>query len=939
MLTITTRTGTHADPGSGTPSRRCGFCQRCGPFQRCVATARRSPFRPVAVAALMALLTPGILAPSSAQAAQDPGAGVEAASESTAVASRPGGERRALAAVRLQGTPPLIDGRLDDAAWRQAPVASGFVQVEPRAGEPASEATEVRVLYDDDALYVAFRAWDRSPDLIAAQLTRRDQPSHSDRVHVIVDSYHDRRTAFHFAVNPLGVKLDLYRYDDTREDPGWDAVWDVATSIDEDGWTAEFRIPLSQLRFSGAPLQDWGINFGRDLARRNELSVWAPIDPNENGVVSRSGTLEGLRDLPSVRRMELLPYTVARLRRAPGDPANPFYRQNDGRMELGGDLKMGLTSNLTLDLTVNPDFGQVEADPAQVNLTAFETFLPERRPFFAEGAGIFQFGIGVGDGDGANQSLFYSRRIGRAPQGASPAGDGWVDRPSQTRILTAGKLSGKTENGWSVGVMSALTGSEEARFQGVDGSRSSRTVEPLTHYSVARVQRDLRGGETSVGGIVTSVLRDAEVAGSLGLRERATAGGVDVRHRFREGSTEFRGFLLGSRVSGSPAAILATQRAPARYFQRPDADHLTLDPEATSLTGWSGHAELMRMGGGPWRMGSITQYRSPGFEVNDLGFMPEAGSFGQIGFVGYRNTTPGRHFRNWGLNSNVWSNWTSGWERTNTGTNLNGQLTLLNNVSAFAGVNRNSGGLNPTLLRGGPGLRTEASWNGWAGVNSDGRRDVQISANHNWMVRPEADSWTQSVSANLRWRPSERATLRTGPFVTWREEDRQWVGRIPLDGTDHFLFARMEQTTVGLTARMDLAVTPTLTLQLYGQPFVSAQSFGGWKQVANPRARQYDDRFVPVTVAVDGRTVHADLRGDGTVRSFGSPDFRVAQFRSNAVIRWEYRPGSAFFLVWSQSRDDLEGHGEFQLGEGVRGLFGQPPENVLMVKFSYWLNP
>jgi hypothetical protein len=630
-------------------------------------------------------------------------------------------------------------------------------------------------------------------------------------------------------------------------------------------------------------------------------------------VVSRSGTLEGLQDLPSVRRMELLPYTVARLRRAPGDPANPFYRQNDGGMELGGDLKMGLTSNVTLDLTVNPDFGQVEADPAQVNLTAFETFLPERRPFFAEGAGIFQFGIGVGDGDGANQSLFYSRRIGRAPQGASPGGDGWVDRPSQTRILTAGKLSGKTEDGWSVGVMSALTGSEEARFQGVDGSRESRTVEPLTHYSVARVQRDLRGGETSVGGIVTSVIRDADVAESLGLRERATAGGIDVRHRFRNGSTEFRGFLLGSRVSGSPSAILATQRAPARYFQRPDADHLTLDPEATSLSGWSGQAELMKMGGGPWRMASITQYRSPGFEVNDLGFMPEAGSFSQIGFVGYRNTTPGRRLRNWGLNSNAWSSWTSGWERTNTGVNVNGQLHAPEQRERLCRGEPEQRGTQPHPSAGRPGLRTEAAWNGWAGVNSDGRRDLQISANHNWMVRPEADSWTQSVSHQP---PLAAVGARHPACRTLRDlaRGRPPVGRPHPPRRDRPLPLRSHGTDHGGAHG---AAGPGRDPDADGPALRTALRFRSavrdWKQVADPRARQYEDRFAPVPVEVEGGTVRADLRGDGSVRSFAAPDFRVAQFRSNAVVRWEYRPGPP--SSWSGASPGMTwcGHGDFQL--------------------------
>ncbi len=889
-----------------------------------------------AAAAALALGAAWLLAiptPLAAQFADSTGPSVRGTD------ARGGASFPVLPAMRIAGRAPVIDGRLDDEAWLRAPAAHGFLQVDPREGAPATDATEVRVLYDDEALYVAFRAFDSAPDSIVGLLTRRDMNSQSDWVHLVVDSYHDRRTAFRFSVNPAGVKVDAYLYEDHREDTGWNAVWDVATAIDEEGWTAEFRIPLSQLRFSGAPLQDWGINFARDVARRSERTAWSLILPRESAVVSRFGVLEGLEELPRVRRVEVLPYSVTRLRRAPGDPANPFWSRNALGAEVGADLKMGITSDLTLDVTVNPDFGQVEADPAQLNLSAFETFVPERRPFFAEGAGIFQVGIGLGDGDGGNESLFYSRRIGRVPQGASPQGDGWVDRPGQTRILSAAKLSGKTGGGWSVGVLGAVTGAEEAIRQGSAGDPVRRTVEPVTSYSVGRIQRDFRGGETTVGGVLTSVIRDGEVASDLGLRDRAYSGGVDLRHRFRDGTMEFRSYLLGSHVTGSKEAILRTQRSSARYFQRPDADHLTLDPEATSLSGWTGAAELWKSGGGPWRWAVLSQYRAPGFEVNDLGFMPESGFFNQVAYVGYRSMAPTRHFRNWGVNVNSWAGWTAGWERTNSGGNVNAHGTLTRNWNVNGGVNVNNGGLSPTLLRGGPAIRTERSWNGWSGLGSDPRRTLQLGANHNWSVRPEADSWSQSVSLNSTWRPSGRASVRGGPFVTWREEDRQWIGRVGSASGDHFLFGRMEQTTVGLTARMDFAVTPDLTFQLYAQPFVSSQAFHSFKQVSDPRARRYEDRLSEVEVVRDGDVHRVDLNGDGTLESFGVPDFRFGQFRSNAVLRWEYRPGSTLFLVWAQSRDDVDGDGSFQFGEGMRGLFDRQPENVFLVKLSYWFNP
>lgn len=843
---------------------------------------------------------------------------------------------RILQAVRIQGVPPVVDGDLSDPVWHTAPVAGDFVQMRPREGDPASERTEARVLYDDDALYVAIRAFDSEPDSIAAQLTRRDQGSYSDLVHVIVDSYFDRRTAFHFAVNPLGVKLDMYRYDDANEDSGWDAVWDVATRIDALGWTAEFRIPLSQLRFSAAPVQTWGINFGRDIARRSELSTWAPLSEQDQAIVSRNGELRDIRDLSPPRRLEVLPYAVVRMARTPGDPDNPFYSRYGPGGELGADVKLGVTNSFTLDLAVNPDFGQVEADPAQVNLTAFETFLPERRPFFQEGAGIFRFGIGLGDGDGGNQSLFYSRRIGRAPQGSVGGGAEWTDGPSQTRILAAGKLSGKTEGGWSLGALGAVTGGEEARVFRNDGFARD-PVEPRTGYSVLRLQRDFREGGSALGLIGTGTYRDPDVADALGLRQAAYAGGLDFRHRFRDGTMEIRGNVLGSHVEGSPEAIVATQRSSARYFQRPDQDHKTLDPMATSMQGWSGTVELWKVGGGPWRFASMTQARSPGFEVNDLGFMTQSDYVEQVGWVGYLQNRPGRLFRSWRLNTNAWSAWTFGGEHANVGGNVNGGATLHSNWNFHGGINANAGGLNTALLRGGPAFRTEPSYNGWAGLNTDGRKAVQGSMNLNWSVRPDSDSRSLGASPSVRWRPSERTTLRLGTSVSRRVDDRQWVTRLTAEEEPVYLFGRIEQTTVSLNLRADMALTPTLSVQLYAQPFVSAGAFDDFKRVTDPRAERYPDRFVPVEATFEDGGYQADL--NGTPVQFGNPDFNFKQFRSNAVLRWEYRPGSTIFLVWAQGRDHFERDGSFRMGSDFGDLFGQESENVLMLKVSYWLNP
>ena len=845
---------------------------------------------------------------------------------------------RSLQAQRLQGHPPSIDGDLSDPAWSQAPVAADFVQMVPDPGAPASERTEARILYDDEAVYVAIRAWDSAPDSIVGQLTRRGEASYSDQVWVMIDSFHDRRTAFRFAVNPAGVKADTYYYDDVRQDPGWEAVWDVATRVDSLGWAAEFRIPLSQLRFSGASQQSWGINFGRDIARRNETVTWAPLNPGEQAVVSRGGTLEGIRDLSPGSRIELMPYTAAQVARAPGDPANPYWSASDGTMRVGADLRVGVTNDLTLDLTVNPDFGQVEADPAQVNLSAFETFFPERRPFFQEGAGIFRLGIGLGDGDGENEGLFYSRRIGRSPQGGPPSGAQWAERPSQSRILSAGKLSGKTAGGWSVGLLSAVTGTETARAI-LDGEEVRTTVEPWANYSVARIQKDFREGATSLGGIATGTFRDGAPAHELSLHRRAWSGGVDLRHRFLGGNFELRSFLLGSRVEGSPEALYRTQTSSARYFQRPDADHVDLDPDATHMAGWTGKVEVHKLAGGNWRGASFTHFRSPGFEVNDLGFMPSSDFITQWFWVQRRNDRPGSVLRNWAVNLNAGSSWTFGGELRHRNGNVNFSGTTLGNLAFWGGVNLNDMGFSTNMLRGGPGIRTARSLSGWHGIGTDGRRDVQVSLNGSWSARPETDSWSASVNPNLRWRPSGRATLRMGPSFSRRIEDRQWVQAVSTDDGTEYVFGRMVQSTLAMTLRTDLAVTPTLSLQLYAQPFVSSGSFDDFKRVTEPRARRYGERFQGLDADLADGVYRADLNGDGELESFRDPEFSSMQFRSNAVLRWEYRPGSTAYLVWSQARTGFEPDGEFQVGRRLDELFSTPPENVLMVKVSYWFNP
>ncbi|HEU0012278.1 MAG TPA: DUF5916 domain-containing protein [Longimicrobium sp.] len=847
-------------------------------------------------------------------------------------------ERRTLAAHRVPAgqSAPVVDGKLDDAVWSAAPAAGDFVQQYPNAGAPASQRTEARVVYDDGAVYVGIRAYDSAPDSIAAQMGRRDASGiYSDWVQVIIDSYHDRRTGYRFGVTPRGVVKDVFHFDDGNEDLSWDAVWQVETTVDAQGWTAEFRIPLSQLRFkAGEAGQTWGINVLRDIARKEERSWWSPMLPNQPGFSSRFGTLTGIDGLRPPRRLEVLPYTVASVTRAPGDEADPFFEETDPYASFGADVKYGLSSDFTLTATINPDFGQVEADPSQVNLSAYETFFPERRPFFVEGVDIFRFGLGAGDGDFGSESLFYTRRIGRSPQGMRrmPGDAEYSHAPNATTILGAAKLTGKTSNGWSVGVMEALTAREEGHFMMPDGTRGDRTVEPMTNYAVARVSRDLDQGRTAVGGILTATNRMMEAADSLSfLPEQAYAGGMDFRHRWGPSNQyQLTGWVLGTLVEGDTLAMQRLQRSSARYLQRPDADHLTYDPTRTSLSGLAGQVEFFKSGG-HWSYGGVTNIRSAGFEANDMGYMRDADNALLAMFGGYRQFKPGKTFRSWNANMNFWTGSTLGGEMNSLGGNVNGSFTLNNLWNGYAGINRETSVTSVRALRGGPSLRVPGSWNGWAGINSDYRKALRGSTGISWWAEDETDGRSFNVYATATWRASSRAELSLSPSYTTGRSAWQYTPSEAEDGSSHYVFASLDQKQAAMTVRLNYIFAPNLSLQVYGQPFIAAGKADGYRAVRLDDdgtrvadAPGFEERFGPVPAGVE----------------VADPSYSVKEFRSNAVLRWEYRPGSTLFVVWSQGRSEFDPSGDFRFSRDARRLFGDevPATNVLLVKFNYWLN-
>jgi len=845
----------------------------------------------------------------------------------------PGGGALGLNAYRL--TPavgaPTLDGRLDDAVWAAADSIHSFTQKVPDEGKAAQFPTVARVAFDDNAVYVGVRAYDPDPSKIVAQLTRRDEDSSSDWLIVALDSRHDQRTSYAFMVNPAGVKRDFVIADGADDDNSWDAVWEVAVKTDDHGWTAEFRIPLSALRFSPNGDGVWGLEIGRAVPRTNEQSFWAPLKQDESRVVSRFGELRGMRGLPSPRRLEVLPYTVSGITRAPGAANDPFYHSTAWRGSAGVDIKYGVTSDLTLDATVNPDFGQVEADPSQVNLTQYETFLPEKRPFFTEGADIFRFGIALGDGDNATESLFYSRRIGRTPHYSMDAR--FANQPTQTTILGAAKLSGRVGAGWSIGALGALTGEERGLGIAEDGSRFHQVLEPMTGYGMLRARRELNAGRTQIGFVGTGVHRRLGSTDITDLPGDAFAGGFDFSHRWGGDAWLANGYLLGSTVHGDSTAITALQLSPARYYQRPDADYVRLDSSATALNGWASGYMVARVKG-RWQGGFLGIARSPGFEVNDMGYLRQADQVTNAAYLQRRAFNPVGIFRNYRIGGNLWDGRDFGGRSTSLGGNVNFSAQLLSYWGFYGGVERGAGALNTGSLRGGPAIRGTAYTSTWGGVYSDGRKRLsgELSFHGNREGQTGATSWGSSLY--LSWRPTTSATFSLSPFYSRDRSGWQFVARPQDDaGVRHYVYGDLDQRTVGMSVRMSQTFTPTLSLQLYAQPFISAGSFTDYLQVADPRAKRFSDRFQPLTPT---RNDDGDFEANGV--AWGDPNFDYRAFNLNAVLRWEYRLGSTMYFAWSHSRDGAVDDGTFRLWHDTNALFGYKPTNVFLVKVNWWVS-
>jgi len=843
---------------------------------------------------------------------------LQGAAGPAATGSHPSGGTTATTAVAVRtAVPVVIDGRDDDVIWSTAPTITDFVEFSPREGGAARYRTAAKVAYDDHNFYVFIRAYDPEPQRISSVLARRDVRPPTDQLKIMIDAYHDRRTGYEFAVSPGGVKRDYAVYDDNNEDQSWDGVWDVATRVDSLGWTAEFRVPLSQLRFAPARTHTFGFAIWRDIERYKERVAWPAYRPSQFGFISQLGDLTGIDDIPAPRRLDVTPYAVAK--NAPLPTAGGFDR--DQSFSAGADFKYGVTSNYTLDGTVNPDFGQVEADPAVLNLSAFETFFQEKRPFFLEGTGIYKFAVDCSQVNCSGEGLFYSRRIGRRPELSGLYGD--ASSPTATTILGAGKLTGRSASGLTVGLLEAVT----ARETGVGDA----TIEPATNYGVLRLQQDLNNHQSGIGAIVTSVNRALDSWTRDALHSAAYAGGVDFRHRFGPGHNFLlTGAVTASRVSGSPAAIAATQANPVHYYQRPDSP-LRFDTTRTTLTGDAETIHLAKYGGGVVIFETSYQRISPGYDVNDLGFLRRADWQDQATWVGLQFLHPTSWYQQLRWNFNEWHDWTSaGGLMLEQALNTNLHVQFRNNW--YLHVGGTAGQLGATYCdrnctRGGPAVRESPYAAPWIEVQGDQRSIVFPDVFAQYVGGDEGRTHSAYLSPSANIRVSTQATLSVGLNYSRNRDNTQWYGNFPdtgAVGVTHYTFAHLDQTTRGLTLRLDYTASPTLTLQLYGSPFISKGTFSNVRELANARAADYAARFTPY--------------GDTAVTN-NPGGFNFKQFNSNTVLRWEYKPGSAIFLVWAQGRQDFLGaEGTRSFGGDLRDLFHTHPLNTFLIKVSHWFD-
>jgi hypothetical protein len=840
-------------------------------------------------------------------------------------------------AAEVQGKAPVIDGHLNDKAWLAAKWDNDFTQYEPYDGKAPSQKTAFKIMFDNNNLYVAIRCFDTDPSKIEKILSRRDKTD-GDWVGIGIDSYNDKLTGFVFSANAVGVKWDGKFTNDDNLDDTWNPVWYVKTSIDSLGWIAEMRIPLSQLRFAKVKNHVWGLQIIRKIYRLQEMDLWSPQAKSESGWVSHWGELTGIDNIHPKKEIALTPYALGKLTTSEKEAGNPFATGVTPGYSLGLDGKIAVTNDLTLNFTINPDFGQVEADPSVVNLSAFESYFPERRPFFVEESNIFNFPLSAG-GDFGLDNLFYSRRIGRSPHNYPDLSSGeYAKVPEATRILGAFKLSGKTQNGWSIGVLESLTQNTKATVDSA-GIRSKQSIEPMTNYFNTRIQKDIHQGKTIIGGMVTATNRFIKDSSLMYLPTAAYSAGIDFQTYWKDKTYRLSAKAYGSSLSGSTEAITNEQESSRRYYQKPDGTR-KLDTTLRLLQGTGASTEFSKIGG-HWQFGVSASMLSPGLELNDQGYMRIADMIKQGISTSYELWEPFSIFRSMRIGLGQHSGYDFFGRRTFSGYSFHFSTQFKNFWRFNLGTYRSGRELDRHELRGGPSILKPSGWSFWTNVGTDGRK--KLVGGISFSTGKGDQQFSKSVSMNFRisYRPISALKLSISPGYSNSTNDFKYVSTEELHGRDIYVVSSIEQTVFSTSLRVNFSLTPDLSLEYWGQPFLFSGNYSGFKKVIDPDNKDFNAQFHKYNsneISYDEASNQylVDDNGDGnTDFTLANPNFSFMEFRSNMVLRWEFVPGSTFFFVWSQERSNYNNDGNFDFSGGFNYLFQAHPTNVFLLKFSY----
>jgi len=835
---------------------------------------------------------------------------------------------------RLSTVKPVIDGKLDDECWKTGTWAGDFHQFIPDEGASPAWPTEFNIQYDDKYIYAALRAYDGEPHKMHRYSGLRDEFS-GDMAGFNFDSYHDRKTGFEFNLSAWGQKMDLILSNPEKIDINWNAVWKGKSGLEDSAWVAEFEIPLSQLRYSKEDEQVWGLHIWRWINRLQEESDWEYQTRTSPGVLYNYGELRGIEGLKKSQRLEIMPYTLGKLETMQKEPGNPF--KESGRSwggNAGLDAKIGISSNFTVDMTVNPDFGQVESDPSVMNLTAFETFYEEKRPFFLEGLTIFNYEFD-------DQSLFYSRRIGHSPSyTVEPDAGSYADSPDMTKILSAVKLSGTTSDELSVGLVQSITANEFATVIDGDGKESHTKVEPLTNYSVARIQKGFNGATTTIGGILTTVNRKIDETQLDFLADNAFTGGLDLLHQWHDKEFFLDAKMIGSYLNGSTEAITRLQESSARYYQRPGADYLNYDTLSTALGGYGGKIRIGKGSKGLWRYSTGVSWLSPGVELNDIGYMNSADEIRNENELGYFVNKPVSIFRTYRLNLEQFNTWNYEGTFLGAGSHLSFNSEFKNQWALNLNLIYHSEAIDTKVLRGGYDMMMPYNINSFGSLRTDYAKKISVGIEYSYEYGGNNSMMRYQFHPFITIRPFRMVKINISGNYENNFNDLQYITTLDYENDKRYILGSLDQKTFGLTFRMNLNITPEFSLQYYGSPFISQGTYSDYKYVTNPEADSYADRFTvyPNVTESDGN-IMLDENGDSKPEySIGDPDFNFHEFRSNFVAKWEYRLGSYIYFVWSTEKTGQNNMSDVSLSESYKQLKDVFPNNIFLIKLNYWFS-